>query len=93
MGKITQADLEGKYKSEWESQVSRWVFAYVDAYDAAMKGGACRDGLHMIFYEKLRKVDSDEKKLKLQKNTPKPPTNRLVLMINLKDHSRFSYFL
>jgi len=57
MGKITQADLEGKYKSEWESQVSRWVFSYVDAYDAAMKGGACRDGLHMIFYEKLKESD------------------------------------
>ena len=84
---MTQADLEGRYKEEWESQVSRWVYgehteinyfcilpkyhssvhfqrifyAYVDAYDAAMKGGACRNGLHMIFYEKLRKVDSDEK--------------------------------
>ena len=61
MGRLRQSDLEGKYQSEWEQQVSRWVYAYVDAYDQAMKGGACRDGLHMIFYEKLRKVDSDEK--------------------------------
>ena len=59
MGRLTQADLEGHYHDEWSKQIDKWIYAYPDCYMAAARG-ACKDGIHLIFYEKLRKVDSDE---------------------------------